>query len=212
VDIPEAAPIEVKDFLGVDLGVVNLATDSDGATHSGAGVEKVRKRLKEHRKALQKRGTKSAKRQLRKVRRREANYRRNENHHISNEIVAKAKTTGVGIALEELAGVIGDGKRFRHEQRSRMKGWAFFQLRSFVAYKAQREGVPVAFVDPAYTSRTCSACGHCSNGNRKTRNDFACQHCGFSLPADHNAARNIKTRASFRMPIVGTVDVGVEPD
>jgi putative transposase len=126
VDVPEAAPIEIHDFLGVDLGVVNLATDSGGETHSGKPVEEARQRIGAHRKALQKRGTKSAKRRLVKVRKREANYRRNENHRVSNELVQKAKTLGAGIALEELAGITGDMTRFRHDQRSRMKGWAFF--------------------------------------------------------------------------------------
>ena len=58
VDIPEEAPIEVKDFLGVDLGVVNLAVDSEGETHSGETVEKTRKRVGKHRKDLQSKGTK----------------------------------------------------------------------------------------------------------------------------------------------------------
>jgi IS605 OrfB family transposase len=212
VDVPEEAPIEVQDFLGVDLGVVNLATDSEGKTHSGEGVEKIRKRTHEHRKALQKRGTRSAKRRLVQVRRRERNYRRNENHRIANQLVQKAKTLGVGIALEELAGITADMQRFRQDQRSRMKGWAFFQLRSFIEYKARRAGVPVVFVDPRDTSRTCTACGHCEKGNRKNRNDFKCLHCGFSLPADQNAARNIRHRAtvSFRRPIVGVADSGLE--
>lgn len=208
VDIPEGAPIAVKDFLGVDLGVVNLAVDSNGTTHSGDAVEAIRERAGEHRRALQACGTRSAKRRLVKVRERESNSRRNENHRISNEIVAAAKTHGVGIALEELAGITGDMKRFRHDQRSRMKGWAFYQLRSFVAYKAQRVGIPIVGVEAAYTSRTCSACGHCEKKNRKDRNDFVCLHCGLSLPADHNAAINIKTRATFRWPTVGIDDAG----
>lgn len=191
VDIPEEAPIVVTEFLGVDLGVVNLATDSTGGTHSGEKVETIRERVGNHRKRLQGRGTKSAKRRLVKIRKREANFRRNENHRISNEIVSKAKDTGVGIALEDLGGVIGTGKQFRQSQRGRMKGWAFFQMRSFISYKARREGIPVVYVDPAYTSRTCSACGHCCKGNRKNRNDFVCLHCAFSLPADQNAAINI---------------------
>jgi IS605 OrfB family transposase len=127
---------------------------------------------------------------------------------MSNELVNKAKTHGVGIALEELAGITEDMQRFRRDQRNRMEGWAFFQLRSFVRYKAQREGIPVVFVDPAYTSRTCSACGHCAKKNRKNRNDFVCVQCGMSLPADHNGAINIKTRVSFRTPTVGPVDGG----
>jgi putative transposase len=39
VDVPEGTPVPTTDFLGVDLGVTNLATDSDGYTSSGAGVE-----------------------------------------------------------------------------------------------------------------------------------------------------------------------------
>jgi putative transposase len=35
VDLPEGSPIKVKDFLGVDLGIANIATDSDGNQHSG---------------------------------------------------------------------------------------------------------------------------------------------------------------------------------
>lgn len=210
VDIPEDAPVEVKDFLGVDLGVVNLATDSDGESHSGAGVDRIREKSKKHRADLNRRGTKSARRRLNKIRERESNFRRNENHRIANELVEKAKTAGVGIALEDLAGIVGDGNRFRHDQRSRMKGWAFFQLRQFVGYKAQRAGIPVSFVDPAYTSRTCSACGHCDKRNRKNRNDFVCLHCSFSLPADHNAAINIKTRATVGWPIVGVDNSGLE--
>jgi putative transposase len=192
--------------------VVNLATDdSEGDNHSGKEVEKVRKRVGDHRKALQKRGTKSANRRLTKIRRREKNFRRNESHCIAKTLVAKAKTHGLGIAVEELAGISEEMTRFRQDQRSRMKGWAFAQLRLFIAYKAQQAGIPVVAVDPAFTSRTCSACGHCVKGNRKNRNDFVCLHCGFSLPADHNAALNIKKRVTFRSPTVGVVDSGLEP-
>jgi putative transposase len=209
VDIPEDAPIEVKDFRGIDLGVVNLATDDTGESFTGAKVDEVRKRCDEHRRVLQKRGTKSAKRRLTKIRKRESRFKRDTNHCIAKTIVAKAKATGSAIVLEELAGVIGTGSQFRQAQRSRMKGWAFAQLRFFVTYKATLAGVPVIAVDPAYTSRICSECGYCAKANRKSRNDFACKHCGFSCCADVNAARNIRTRAMVRSPIVGNVETGI---
>ncbi len=91
-----------------------------------------------------------------------------------------------------------------------MKGWAFSQLRGHIEYKAALAGIPVVTVDPAYTSRTCPACGHVAKGNRKNRNDFVCLHCGFSLPADHIGAINIKIKASVGMPIVGLDDSGLE--
>ncbi|NUR96868.1 MAG: transposase [Kribbellaceae bacterium] len=46
-------------------------------------------------------------------------------------------------------------------------------------------------VDPAYTSQTCSVCGHCASENRKSQAVFRCVVCGHSANADVNAAINI---------------------
>jgi len=119
VDAPEEAPIEVEDFLGVDLGIVNIATTSDGDTHCGSDVEKVRQRHHRNRKRLQSHGTKGAKKRLRKLAGREANFRRHTNHVISKTIVAAAKDTGRGIAIEDLSG-IRDRTTVRRQQRSRI--------------------------------------------------------------------------------------------
>jgi IS605 OrfB family transposase len=194
VDMPEDAPIEVEDFLGVDLGIVNLARDSDGGKYSGEEVEKVRRRHHRNRMRAQRKGTKGAKKRLKRLANREARFRRHENHVISKELVAAAKGTGRGIGLEDLSG-IRERTTVKARQRARHSGWAFFQLRSFVAYKAKQAGVPVVLVDPRNTSRACSACGHCEKANRKTRDQFECRHCGFSEDADLNAARNIASRA-----------------
>ncbi len=85
VNMPEGSPVEVKDFLGIDMGVVNLATDSDGENYSGAEVDKVREKTKKHRADLNKKGTKSARRRLRKIRKRESNFRKNVNHCIAKK-------------------------------------------------------------------------------------------------------------------------------
>jgi hypothetical protein len=58
--------------LGVDLGIVNLATDSEGAHFTGKLVSLIRKRYHLRRQRLQKVNTKSAKRRLRQMRRRES--------------------------------------------------------------------------------------------------------------------------------------------
>jgi putative transposase len=88
---------------------------------------------------------------------------------------------------------------------------AFHQLGSFVAYKARRAGVVVVNVDPAYTSQTCSACGHVDRGNRPNQATFCCRSCGFAEHADQNAARNIAARgeagwAAVNQPHAGTPD------
>ena len=196
LDAPTPTPDEPTDTLGVDLGIVNLATDSTGETFSGAQVEKTRKRMHDLRQRLQKRGTKSAKRHLKKLSGKESRFRKNTNHVISKHIVQKAKANRQGIAIEELRHIRQRTERtVRRSQRSRHSSWSFAQLRFFLSYKAALAGVPLHTVDPRNTSRTCSECGHCAKENRKSQASFLCQACGHCCNADINAAINISRAA-----------------
>src|SRR6266480_8068789 len=102
LDVPTPEPVDSSEILGVDLGIVNLATDNTGESFSGELVERNRKRHQVLRQRLQKRGTKSAKRHLKKLSGREARFKKNTNHVIPKRIVHKARTAGQGIAIEEL--------------------------------------------------------------------------------------------------------------
>ena len=62
VDVPEDKEIEAIDVLGVDMGIVNIAYDSDGTSYSGSKLNKIRNRNRSIRRKLQRKGTKSAKR------------------------------------------------------------------------------------------------------------------------------------------------------
>jgi len=104
VDVPDGEPAEPMDWLGVDLGIRNLAFDSDGESHSGEPTLAARSRIANLRTGLQRAGTKSAKRRLVKLRRREAGFYAHTNHVISKHIVRKAKDTKRGIAIEDLGG------------------------------------------------------------------------------------------------------------
>lgn len=210
VKLPDHAPLPVTDFLGVDLGVVHLATTSDDTTHSGAGVEACRTRYARRRHRLQKaahhsqmRGKrpKNIRRALQRTARREANFRRDVNHCIAKTLVAAATDTARGLALEDLQDLRARA-RFRKSQRARMSGWAFAQLRSFVEYKAHLAGVPVILVDPKHTSQMCHVCGHVARANRRSQAVFSCQQCGSTTNADLNAALNIRCRALVSAPEV----------
>ena len=176
--------------LGVDLGIVNLATDSEGEHCTGAMVHSARTRYQLRRQRLPQVGTRSAKRRLRQRSRREARFQKDVNHSISTKLVAKAAVSRTASALDNLSG-IRDRVTVRREHRYERHSWAFFQLRQDSAYKAAQVGVPVYRVDPRHTSRTCSVCGHCEKANRKSQAIFLCQRCGFTLHADRNAAINI---------------------
>ncbi|MDO0912632.1 transposase [Streptomyces sp. DT2A-34] len=194
IDLPEPAPREPDGFLGVDLGIVNIATTSDGQIMSGRQVNRYRKHHRDLRKKLQKKRTKSAMRRLKSIRRRESRYATQRNHIIAKKLVHTAERTSRGIGLEDLSG-IRQRVTAKKDQRARLHSWAFAQLGAFVEYKAKRAGVPVVHVDPRNTSRQCSECWHTHRSNRVDQARFVCRSCGIVLHADHNGSRNIAHRA-----------------
>lgn len=203
VDVPDDPEYKPKDYIGVDLGVKNIATDSTSANYSGDQVNGLRKRHRKLRKRLQSKGTKSAKRLLRKRSKKEQRFARDVNHRISKELVEKAKGTRSGIALEDLKGIRDrTEKTVRKSQRAQHSSWSFYQLRQFIEYKAILSGVPVILVDPRNTSRTCISCNYIDKKNRVSRDQFCCQSCGYAGPADNIAAENIR-RAVVNQPDAG---------
>lgn len=202
VDVPEPPPYQPDEFLGIDLGIVNIATDSEGESFSGSKVNGLRKRHAKLRARLQSKRTKSSKRLLKKRKGKESRFVRDVNHQISKKLVAKAKDTLKGIALENLKG-IRQRLTVRKAQRRIQHSWAFYQLRKFIEYKAALAGVPLVLVDPKNTSRTCPICSTISKSNRKTQATFRCIRCGFSGLADTIAAENIR-RAAVNQPNVAT--------
>jgi IS605 OrfB family transposase len=195
VDLPEGAPTPTTDFIGVDLGIANIATDSDGTTYSGRAVEEVRRKHNLQRKRLQRKGTKGAKKKLVRVAKKEARFRKHVNHVVSKAIVGNARGTGRGIALEDLKGIRERTTARGGDARNRLSGWSFGQLHAFLAYKAEAAGIPVVGVNPRQTSQTCAECGHRERSNRKSRSEFRCKACGHESHADTNAARNIRALA-----------------
>ncbi|MGW1197509.1 RNA-guided endonuclease InsQ/TnpB family protein [Streptomyces sp. NPDC002536] len=189
-DVPEAGQYEPDGFIGVDLGIVNIATTSTGYKAAGRGLNRHRNRQLNLRHKLQKKATKSARRLLRKRNRREQRHAANINHIIAKTIVTEAERTSSGISLEELRG-IRQRVRLRKPQRVALHSWAFAQLTGFIVYKSRRVGVPVVFVDPAYTSRQCCECGYTDKKNRAGQALFICRSCGVVAHADRNASRNL---------------------
>jgi putative transposase len=208
VDEPPIA--EIADIVGVDLGLVNLATDSDGVVYSGAAVEQKRRRYAHRRRNLQRKKTRSARRKLHRLRGQQARYQRDVNHCISKAIVAVAQRTARGVALEDLQGI---RKRVtaRRRQRARLANWSFAQLRFFLEYKARLAGVEVLLVDPRNTSRTCPVCGCVDKRNRCSQSNFRCTRCGYSALADWCAAREIRARAVVNRPMVAVGVPGTDP-
>jgi putative transposase len=210
VDSPEPTPDEAEDYLGVDLGVITLAATSDGeflnqtTGPKHAHINRVRARYSRLQRKLQQKSTKSARRFLHKRSGREKRFAKDINHCLSKAIVRTAQGTSRGIVLEDLKHI---RERIRAErtvgkrQQRVLHSWAFGQLRAFIAYKARLAGAPVVYVNPAYTSQTCSRCGHCERAKRRSQAQFLCVACGFSAHADLKAAENIRQGALRRAAV-----------
>lgn len=210
VDVGDVPPSDPEGFLGVDLGIANIAVDSDGQEFAGNHLNSLRDRHARLRKRLQSKGSKSAKRLLVKRRRKERRFASDVNHRIAKELVRKAKDTGRGIAVEELRH-IRERVTVRRAQRRTLHSWSFGQLRSFLAYKAAQAGVAMIAVDPRHTSQCCPECGTIDKANRPARSRFQCVSCGHAGLSDHIAARNIASRGvsgwgAVMRPHAGPVD------
>ena len=197
-DAENSEPVSVSGVLGIDLGVINIATDSDGNIHSSRTVNNVRHRHRTLRTRLQRKGTKSSHRRLKKLTGKESRFGRDVNHTISKEIVLLAQRTKRAIAVEDLTH-IRTQVRAKKPQRARLHSWSFAQFRQFINYKAVLYGVPVYLVDPRNTSRTCPICGHISKKNRPSQAAFSCVQCGY--PA-------MLTRSRRSISVAGPLSVG----
>jgi len=122
-----------------------------------------------------------------------ADWTQSQNHKISKDIINLAISCGVGtIKMEDLTGITKKAKSFF------MKSWPYYQLQSYIEYKAKENGIQILWVDPKNTSNTCPTC---ANSNPDNRNDIdktkfkcinpECEDWGKEKDADLVAAQNI---------------------
>jgi putative transposase len=116
----------------------------------------------------------------------ERNFCHTYNHSLSRKIVDFAIKNGAGtIKLENLEG-IGDSI-----SETVLKNWSYYELQQMIEFKSKKTGIKVMYINPRYTSQTCSSCGNLEDGQRISQSEFECKSCGEKMHADYNAALNI---------------------
>lgn len=188
---PCEKPIEVSGVIGVDrnsVGNVAVMADVESGKVRKLGIDPAgtKRCMRGRRKNLQKEKKNALLKKIKRKQRRRMTY---ENHRASRTIVDFAATHRRAIALEDLKGVTAKGSKIRKYSESNQ--WAFAQLEAFIKYKAALRGVPILYVDPAYTSQACSRCGAIQKPNGKR---YHCASCGHNEHRDANAAFNIAKR------------------
>jgi len=192
VTVPEQPEMIPRAFIGVDRNTTgHVAVTANPDTGK---VEKLgKKALHIHRKysSIRRRLQKEERfKELKAVKDRESRIVKDLNHKISRKIVEMAKVQHAALVFEDLGGIRKTRKQYRSFKYA-LHSWSFYQLQQFVEYKAKLLGVPVLYVDPAYTSQDCSRCGAWGQRNGK---EFKCPVCGHVDHADANAAFNIALR------------------
>ena len=157
--------------IGVDSGIVRIATINTGKVFKGGIIKHIRERRFKQRRDLQSARHKS-RNQRRLLKRLAGKEKRSVDWllwNVANGIVDEALKVGAGtIAVEDLKG-IRDRIRVAKKQRLIHHGWPFSSLFLKIAHVASKHGIKVESVDARNTSRTCHKCGHCDRANRKSR-------------------------------------------
>ncbi|HDO9659894.1 TPA: transposase [Clostridioides difficile] len=207
IDIPCKKVDEiVKDRVcGVDMGIaipVYVALNDISYVREGMGTidefMKQRLQFQSRRRRLQQqlknvtggKGRKDKLKGLELLREKEKSWVKTYNHALSKRVVEFVKKNKCEyIHLEKLT-KDGFGDRL-------LRNWSYYELQEMIKYKGERVGIKVKYVNPAYTSQTCSECGHVDKENRETQAKFKCLECRFEANADYNAARNIGKSDKF---------------
>lgn len=209
VNVPqEHVELDKKIVVGVDLGINSPAYVGTNATMERQRIGRretflnARMVFQRRYKSLQRlqttaggRGRKKKLEPLERLRKAEHNWVHTQNHLFSREVVQFAvKARAATIHMEDLSGFGKDHDGNADERKEFvLRNWSYYELQTMIAYKAEKYGIKVEKIRPAYTSRTCSWCGH--EGFRKGEificENPACEKCGEKENADYNAARNI---------------------
>lgn len=178
--------------MGIDLNLKNVAVTSTGAFFDGGELLWGQNHFFRVRRSLQNKGTRSATQTLARLSGRETRFVLDRLHTISRRLVEEARSHDCSyIAVERLTHIRENMDNGNGRIKRQMHNWAFRELQEMLKWKAAEYGISVEQIPPAFTSQTCSRCGHQSSTNRESDGWFSCNECGYELDGDYNAAKNI---------------------
>lgn len=182
--------------VGVDLGVKNLATLSDGTVVTNPRyLRKSERKLKKAQQELSRKAKGSnrrakAKDKVARIHAHVANQRQDGLHKLTTRLAKRYSE----ISIEDLnvAGMVKNHNLAKH-----IADAAFGEFRRQLEYKTARTGATLHVVDRWYrSSKTCSGCGSVKAKLSLSERTYRCDSCGLVLDRDLNAAINILVAGS----------------
>jgi putative transposase len=191
--------------MGVDLNLKNVAVTSTGAFFDGGKLLWGQNHFFRVRRSLQAKGTRSAKQALARLSGRENRFVLDRLHTISRQLVEEVRSHDCSYIAVKLLTHIRENMDNRNDRIKRqIHNWAFRELQEMLAYKAAEHGISVEPIPPAFTSQTCSQCGHQSSTNRNSDGWFDCNECGYELDGDYNAVARCNLAGSQNACVLAT--------
>ena len=181
VDSPRLEKINATKAIGIDLGLKDIATCSDGTIISNP---------KFYRQYEQKLGIAQRaknKKRVRALHAKIANSRKDHLHKASSQLVRENALI--------IIGGLSAKKLVKTKMAKSVLDTGFSALKTMLKYKCENAGVLFEEVNEAYTTQTCSCCGsNLSSPKGRTGlgiREWQCMECGTLHDRDINSALNI---------------------
>ena len=199
--------------VGIDMGIVRLATLSDGSffeplnsfRRHEAALRKAQQAMS--RKVKFSQNWKKAKARIQRIHARIGHVRQDYLHKTSttiskNHAIVCIEDLKVSHMSKSAAGTREQpGKNVRAKSGLNKsildQGW--FEFRRQLDYKLAWHGGVLIAVPPHYTSQTCPCCGHVCADNRRAQAEFECVACHFKENADVVGAINVLRAGHARL-------------
>jgi IS605 OrfB family transposase len=187
-----------SNVMGIDIGLRQLAVASvkmpqgkeiNRQFYNGKQAGFIRKKYRSLRRKL---GKSKKVKAIKTINDKEQRWMTDLNHKISRQLINLAVQEQVGIIIMENLDNIRNTAISLNRADRNLHSWTFYQLQQFIEYKAELAGIKVEYINPKYTSQSCSKCGKVKKSNRKA-NLYSCE-CGNHIHSDLNASRNIANK------------------
>lgn len=182
--------------LGIDLGIKDFATFSDGTViNNPRHFRKKQKALKRAQRKLsrKKKGSKNRDKQRKKVavlHEKVTNARKDFLHKVTHSIVENQGFSSIAIEDLNVAEMLRTGKKNKLSRSISDAGWGMF--RQFLTYKCEREGKNLLVIGRFDPSSKLCTCGHLNNNLSLKEREWECPSCHTHHRRDELAAQNIK--------------------
>ena len=199
MEFPDPEPTE-KPIAGVDLGILRLATVSDGTGMDNPhALQRDLGKIKRLQRVVSRRqkgsaNRKKAVRQLARAHLRVANVRKNALHQIPSRLA----TTKSVVVLEDLN---VSGMLKNHHLAQAIADVGFYEFRRQMEYKGRWYGSQILLAPRFYPStKRCSCCGNIKAELELGERVYTCEVCGLTIDRDLNAALNLEQLTTGSSP------------